>query len=200
MRRSIGCLQTRLPATGWLLGLALLLPAAADAQGVNGGRAAPPAAVRVPIVEYDVTKLPPAVKALREELIAAARSGDIERLRPIIKRMKQRPEFGAADNEDPIEFLRQQSGDGEGFEQLAILLEILEAGFVHVDIGTPEDSYVWPYFARYPITGLTKPQMIELFKIITGGEWEDSKSFGAYSFYRTAIGPDGSWRYFMAGD
>ncbi|MFO1183182.1 MAG: hypothetical protein U1E56_00170 [Bauldia sp.] len=188
-----------------LTGLVALaaLPSAADAQAVNPGRNAADvlAGVRgVPTIEYDVSKLPPAVKALRDELIAAARSGDIEKLRPIVKRMKQRPDFGAGDAEDPIEFLKQQSGDGEGFEQLAILQEILEAGFVHVDRGTPEEAYVWPYFARYPILSLTKPQMIELFKIITGGEWADAKDFGAYTFYRTAIGPDGAWHYFLAGD
>lgn len=181
----------------------LLAPAAANAQGFDPGRNAAGviAGIRgVPTIEYDTSKLPPAVKALRDELIAAARSGDIEKLRAIIKRMKQRPDFGADANEDPIDFLKQQSGDGQGFEQLAILLEILESGFVHVDTGTPEEAYVWPYFARYPILSLSKPQMIELFKIITGGEWQDAKDFGAYTFYRTAIGPDGAWLYFLAGD
>jgi hypothetical protein len=185
-----------------LFAAAALLAGAAGAQAPDPGRNAAGviAGIRgVPTIEYDLDKLPAPVRALRDELIAAARSGDVEKLRPIINRMRPRPDFGGADNDDPIEFLRLESGDGEGFEVLAILLDVLAAGYVHVDVGTAEESYVWPYFARYPIFALTKPQMIELFRIITGGEWKDSKDFGAYTFYRIGIAPDGSWQYFTAG-
>ena len=185
-----------------MLALATAFGGPASAQAPDPGRNAAGviAGIRgVPTIEYDLDKLPAPVRALHDELIAAARTGDVEKLRPIIDRMRPRPDFGGADNDDPVEFLRLESGDGEGFEVLAILLDVLAAGYVHVDVGTAEESYVWPYFARYPIFALTKPQMIELFRIITGGEWKDSKDFGAYTFYRIGIAPDGSWQYFTAG-
>jgi hypothetical protein len=164
----------------------------------------------LPPVEYDVSKLPVPVQRLREQLMEAARTGDIDKLRPIIE---VNPEIGARlqtdpdDPEitepitDPVEYLKAQSGDQDGREILAILLEVLEAGYVHVDIGTPQEMYIWPYFARYPLDGLTPQQMVELFKIITWGDLEQMRSdLGVYSFFRVGISPSGSWEYFETGD
>ena len=60
--------------------------------------------------------------------------------------------------------------------------------------------YVWPYFARYPIEKLTPRQIVELFKLIYAGDWEDMRNEGHYLFYRVGIDPGGKWRYFTAGD
>ena len=115
---------------------------------------------------------------------------------------KAPPNLGAdADQDkDPIAFLKSLSGDPEGREILAILSEVLDAGYVHVDIGTPQEAYIWPYFARYPIDTLTPPQMVELFRILTSSDYDEMKSFGAYMFYRVGIAPNGTWTYFEAGD
>lgn len=155
----------------------------------------------VPIVEYDVSKLPAPVQAIRQKILDAAKSGDLTLLRPIIDANGSLPDLGDDQaNEDPIEFLKSVSGDAEGREILAILLEVLDAGFVHVDAGTPEEMYVWPYFARYPMEKLTPPQIVELFKLIYAGDWEDMRNEGHYLFYRVGIDPSGKWRYFTAGD
>lgn len=154
-----------------------------------------------PVVEYDPSALPTPVRRLREQLIAAARSGDIEQLRPILDANPAAPTFTFGDDAgSPLDQLRAQSGDPEGREILAILLEVLESGYVHVDIGTDQEMYIWPYFARYPVDGLTGPQMVELFRLVTAGDYEDIQSFGAYIFYRVGITPDGTWQYFVAGD
>lgn len=154
-----------------------------------------------PTVEYDLSKLPPAVQAIRERIVEAAKSGDPARLRPVIDASGDMPDFGdAAAADDPVAYLKSVSGDAEGREILAILLEVLDAGFVHVDAGTPEEMYVWPYFARYPMEKLTPPQVVELFKLIYAGDWEDMKNEGHYLFYRVGIDPSGKWRYFTAGD
>jgi hypothetical protein len=163
-----------------------------------------------PPVEYDASKLPVPVQRLREQLMDAARTGDVERLRPIIE---VNPQLGARlqtdpdDPEisepitDPVEYLKAQSGDPEGREILAILLEVLEAGYVHVDIGTPQEMYIWPYFARYPLEGLSPQQTVELFKIITWGDLEQMRGeLGVYSFFRVGISPTGAWEYFETGD
>ncbi|HZE47327.1 MAG TPA: hypothetical protein VE087_10645, partial [Xanthobacteraceae bacterium] len=90
--------------------------------------------------------------------------------------------------------------DSEGVEILATLIDILEAGFVHVDEGTPQEMYLWPYFARMPVTALSAEQKVELFKIVTGADYRDMLDFGAYNFYRLGIGADGTWHFFVTGD
>lgn len=161
--------------------------------------------VRVPIddipeVEYDPAKLPTPVRRLREQIIEAAASGDPEKLRPIFEANGEPPALSFNESDDPVETLRALSGDPEGREILAILIEVLEAGYVHVDAGTPDEMYVWPYFARYPVEALTPPQLVELFKLVFSGDYEDMKTYGAYISYRVGIGPDGTWRFFLVGD
>ena len=85
-------------------------------------------------------------------------------------------------------------------EALSILITVLETAFVHVDVGTPQEIYLWPYFARLPLKALTPPQRVELFRIVTGADYRDMVEFGAYSFYRVGIAPDGTWQFFVAGD
>lgn len=153
-----------------------------------------------PEIEYDTSKLPPPVRRLREQIIEAATTGDIEKLRPIFEANEGPPAINSSGSGDPIEELRSQSGDPEGREILAILIEVLDSGYVHVDAGTPEEMYVWPYFARYPLERLNGPQMVELFKLLTAGDYEDMKTYGVYLFYRVGIDPTGIWQYFVAGD
>ena len=155
----------------------------------------------LPEIIYDTSRLPEPVKRMRDLVLEATRSGDIEKLRPLLGTGDGATQlsFGGVDG-DVIEFLKQNSGDGEGIEILAILEEVLEAGYVHLDAGKPEELYVWPYFFAIPLDKLTPPQRVELFHIITGGDYEDMKSFDAYIFYRAGITPDGRWRFFVSGD
>ena len=66
-----------------------------------------------------------------------ARSGKIEDLRQLIGSGEDITmlSLGGIDG-DPIEFVKSLSGDNQGHEILAILLEVLEAGYVHLDAGT----------------------------------------------------------------
>ncbi|HET7715902.1 MAG TPA: hypothetical protein VFK86_09765 [Bauldia sp.] len=173
-----------------------------DEDGAKDGGGGP---VRVPItdipvVEYDPAKLPTPVRRLREQIIEAAATGDPENLRPIFEANGEPPALSFNESGDPVETLKALSGDPEGREILAILIEVLEAGYVHVDAGTPDEMYVWPYFARYPVNALTAPQLVELFKLVFSGDYEDMKTYGAYISYRVGIAPDGTWRFFLVGD
>ena len=134
-------------------------------------------------------------------ILEATRSGDIEKLRPLIGTGDGATQlsFGGIEG-DPVDFLRELSGDAEGHEILAILEEVLSAGFVHLDAGTASDLYVWPYFFAIPLDRLTNPQRVELFKIVTAGDYDDMKAFGSYIFYRVGIDPSGQWAFFVAGD
>jgi hypothetical protein len=153
-----------------------------------------------PQVFYGDADLPAPVKELRQKLLAAIKSGDLEALRPIITANGETPELSGGDSDDPIATLKLLAGDPQGREILAIMEDVLEAGYVHVDVGTPQEAYVWPYFARYPLNKLTGPQMVELFRLITAGDFQDMQDKGVYSFYRLSISPDGKWESFEDGD
>ena len=154
----------------------------------------------VPEVLYDPSLLPPPVKRLREQIIAAAATGNLDNLTPIIEANGQPPAFSFGHVDEPVAYLRSLSGDAEGREILAILIEVLEAGFVHAEVGTPDEIYIWPYFARYPVNALDAKQIVELFKLVYAGDYEDMLAYGYYLSYRVGIAPDGTWRFFIAGD
>ena len=60
--------------------------------------------------------------------------------------------------------------------------------------------YVWPYFARRPLNGLTPEQKVDLLKIVTGADYREMIEAGCYNFFRLGIGADGIWRFFVTGD
>lgn len=155
----------------------------------------------LPEVSYDLSKLPPAVREMHDKIIEACKTGDIEKLRPLIGTGPNQTQLSLTEIEgDPIKFLHDLSGDTDGQEILAILEMLLETGYVHVNVGKPDEAYVWPYFYAIPLSRLNARQRVELFKIVTAGDYEDMKTFDAYVFYRVGITPQGRWAFFVAGD
>ncbi len=152
-------------------------------------------------VRYDPALLPEPVRRLRQRILDAAASGEPEALRPWLSTGEEATQlsFGEAP-EDPIEFLIGLSGDMQGQEILAILYEVLDSGYVVLDQGTPNELYVWPYFYAVALEDLTPQQRVELFKLVTAGDYEEMKVYGSYIFYRAGISAEGSWRFFVAGD
>lgn len=170
-----------------------LSPAEADATDEEE-------ALAIPEVQYDTAALPEPVQSLRAKIMEACLSGDIERLRPLLSEGADGTQlsFGNVPG-DPIEFLRSISGDSEGHEILAILYEVMAAGFV-LEKDEAAQMYIWPYFYSMPLDTLTAPQRVELFKLVTAGDYEDMKNYGEYIFYRVGITPEGKWQFFVAGD
>jgi hypothetical protein len=155
----------------------------------------------LPEVIYDLDRLPEPVRRMRELIIEATKSGDIQKLKPLIGMGTDATQLSLTEMEgDPIEFLKSLSGDTEGQEILAIMEEVLNAGYVHLDAGTPQELYVWPYFFALPLDKLDARQRVELFKIVTAGDYDDMQQFGTYIFYRVGITPEGKWAFFVAGD
>lgn len=154
-----------------------------------------------PIISHDLEKLPFPARRMHELLVEAAVSGDIEKLRPYIGEGDDQTmlSFGGVDG-DPIDYLQSVSGDEDGYEILAILQEILQAGYVHLEPGSENEMFVWPYFFGVPLEELDAAQRVELYRLVTHGDYLDMKSFGAYIFYRVGITPQGRWRFFVAGD
>lgn len=155
----------------------------------------------LPEVVYDPTKLPAPAARMRQLIIEAAATGELEKLRMLLGSGPTATRLAVSEVDgDPVEYLKSVSGDAEGQEILAILLDVLSAGYVHVDAGTAEEMYVWPYFAAVPLEALKPAQRVELLRIVTAGDVDDMRAYGAYNFYRVGITPDGEWRLFLTGD
>lgn len=152
-------------------------------------------------VLYDISKVPEPVRRMREQIVEAAASGDLERLRPLFGTGATQTQVSVGEaTDDPIGALKDLSGDPDGDEILAIILDIISTGFVHVGQGTPDEMYVWPYFAEKDLKKLTPPERVELLRIVTAGDLADMQEFGGYNFYRLGITADGKWKFFTAGD
>lgn len=152
-------------------------------------------------VMYDFSKAPEPVRKMREKLVEAAASGDPEKLRPLLSEGAEPTALAlGSDNGDPIATIKSVSGDPDGVEVLAIMMDVLNAGFVHVNPGTSDDAYVWPYFAEKPLNTLTLREKVELMRIVTAGDYENMLDAGNYNFFRIGIAPDGKWKFFTAGD
>lgn len=167
---------------------------AADVENVEP--AGPPAEVI-----YDIEKAPEPVRRIRELIIEAAKTGDISKLKPL---MNPGPDQTVvplqAPDQDPIEALKAISGDSDGVEILAILLDIFSTGFVQLDKGTADEAYVWPYFVGKSLGLLTPQEKVELLRIVTAGDVAEMQEYGNYNFFRVGITPDGRWKFLSVGD
>ena len=164
------------------------------------GRVGTRSGQKVSDVLTDVSRLPAPVARMRARIIEAARTGDLDKIVTVMQTNETMPIFSFANERDPVAYWRTNYPESGGLEVLSILLEILDMGFVHVDAGTPQDMYVWPYFAYVPLKELTPPQKVELFKVVTGADYRAMQDFGAYIFYRLGIAPDGTWHFFVSGE
>jgi hypothetical protein len=154
----------------------------------------------IPEVIFDLDRLPPPVARMRERILTAARSGRLEELVAVMRSNDPMPIFSLKDERDPTLYWRSNYPDSGGVEVLATLTDILETGFVHIDEGTPQEMYVWPYFARRPLDGLPAEQKVALLRIVTGADYREMVAAGGYNFFRLGIGADGVWRFFVTGD
>jgi hypothetical protein len=184
-----------------LLLIALLCGATAQAQAPTAPKSkdAQPTAAAPEIIR-DLSRLPEPVRATRERILAAAKSGDPAKVVEVMKSFTPPPAFSFGGDNDPIDYWKSSYPDSDGLEALAILAEVLESPFILLDQGTPQEMYVWPYFFGLPLAKLTPEQKTDLFRLITGADWKEMQEFGAYIFYRVGIAPNGSWQFFVAGD
>jgi hypothetical protein len=165
-------------------------------DGKKKARAEPAPALRI---EYGTEKLPAPVQDMREAILGAVRSGRIEELRHAYELNELKPDLGTHPVGDPVLHWKRTSGDGEGREILAALAEILETGYVVLPLGRDVENnrvYVWPYLAQIPLDKLSPAQDVELLRLVAPAAAKEMKATGKYSFWRTAIGADGTWHFF----
>ena len=176
--------------------------APADDAGSNEPAPGKPAPGTPPLaVLRDVSDLPSPVRKMRERLVEAAASGDLERLRELMGSGSGQTLVTTGEQPaDPVTAIREMSGDQDGYEILASMLNILTTGFVRLNPGTPDEVYVWPYFVGRPLADLKAPEKVELLRIVTSGDFSDMQEFDGYNFYRIGIAPSGQWKFFLSGD
>ena len=151
----------------------------------------------------DLAALPPRVRAMRDKILAAAQSGDIENLRapiewnetpPIFARGAGRPRnFG-----ETIEALKARSFDGKGYEILAILRAIFEQPYAKVTRG-PVTTYVWPAFAVKQQPDVDDETRLAMWRCARFANLGLHNDIGLPLIERVGIGADGTWHYFYSG-
>ena len=143
----------------------------------------------------DNASLPPQVAELRELILSAVRSGNIEDLRTAIDRDGVRPDFGLPASDDAIAALKTASSESTGHETLAALAEILEMPPAALPLGKDIENnliYVWPYLAERPINALSAPETVDLDRLVPAAKVREMHEKKRWTWWRLAIGADGS--------
>lgn len=151
-------------------------------------------------VMRDPAQLPPPVSAMRDRLLEAARTGELAEVQRLVTENRVVVKLDEQPVDSVVLLWRSQYPDTAGLEALSILISTLEAGFVRVDAGTPNEMYVWPYFAQVPLQALGNRELVELLRIVTAYDHQLMLDAGAWTFFRLGIAPDGTWHYFLAGE
>ena len=115
-----------------------------------------------------------------------------------------KPEFSAIQTSelavDPIAFWKQQSADGEGRQILAVLSEILAGPAVRIGAGTSGERFVWPALAETDLGKLTPAQEVQLYRLVPHAEAAALRAGKRWTWWRLAIGADGTWHSFLKAD
>jgi hypothetical protein len=146
------------------------------------------------------TGLPQPVQDMREAMLEAVRSGNIEDLRHAFELNELKPElgpgFGAGGASDPVAYWKKISGDGEGREILAALAQILDMDHAVQPLGRDIENnrvFIWPYLAEIPLAKLTPAQQVDLLRLVPPAAAREMKAGGKYAYWRLVIGADGTW-------
>jgi len=132
-------------------------------------------------------------------ILRAASSGNLAEMRYVLERNEIMPVLSAGEKVvDPLKHWQDISGDGEGREIMAVLIEILTTGYV-VEQQPDTQMYVWPHFAARGVSDLTPPEEVELYRLVSPKEAKRMAEAG-YDHYRLGIGADGTWHFFYRGD
>lgn len=154
-----------------------------------------------PVIASDLSALPEPVQAIRLSLIAAARSGNIENLRPIFETQETQPVVSFGMPPDPVRYLRQASEDRDGAQILAVLLDLLDAPYAYFPNEGETVHYVWPYLsALTTFADLTPAQQVDAYRILTDAQVKELKVMDAWYYWRVVISETGDVTAFVAGD
>jgi len=140
---------------------------------------------------------------MRQAILAAAQSGNIEDLREPLEWNELRPEVSAPSGTDPIAYWRTTSVDGNGREILAVLANILPMRAAELPLGKDIENniiYVWPYLAEADLDKLTPAQEVDLLRLMSPAEAKAMRTAKKWTWWRLTIGADGTWHSFKKAD
>ncbi|MBT3071713.1 hypothetical protein KKP04_12650 [Rhodomicrobium sp. Az07] len=169
-------------------------------QAANEPAAPKPAQPAEVQLGRDATKLPEPVQRMRQAILRAATSGEIEALRLPIDMNELPPIFAKERTPDRIAYLKGASADGNGREMLAVLYSLLTTGYAIKNQGTKNEMIVWPYHAALPLDKLTPSQEVEIYRFLSPARLKEMAAAGKYGWYRVEISPDGVWHTFAKDD
>lgn len=151
----------------------------------------------------DQKPLPQPTAEMREAILAAALSGRVEELRLPLEWNELAPDIAATKVDDPIAYWKKISGDSEGREILAALANILQMRPAHLPLGKDLENniiYVWPYLAEADLEKLTPAEEVDLLRLVRPNEAKAMRKAKKWTWWRLAIGADGTWHSFKKQD
>jgi hypothetical protein len=149
------------------------------------------------------TRLPQNVADLRDAILAAARSGNIDELKVPFDMSGTLPDIGVPTTDDPIKALKAKSADGQGHEILAALIELLNMRPVAQPFGSDIENnlvYVWPYLAERPLGKLTPAEDVDLYRLVSPAKAAEMHEKKRWTWWCLAIAADGNWLMFKQLD
>lgn len=150
-------------------------------------------------VGFGAAGLPANVAEMREAILAAALSGDLEELLIPIQWNELPPDFGDKPPKEMLARWKKESHDGSGREMLALIADILSAPYAARRQGPDIENamvYIWPAFAELPLKNLPPALDVALLRVVSSEEARRMKQSGSYDGYGLAIGADGTWHAF----
>src|SRR4029079_2708737 len=158
---------------------------------------------KLPKPGEDTGPLPEPVEEMRQAILAASHSGNIEDLRVPLDWNELKPATAAPAGEDAIAHWKKTSGDGNGREILAVLADILPMRAAELPFGQDLENniiYVWPYLAEVDLGKLTPPQEVDLIRLVGPAEAKAMREKKKWTWWRLTIGADGTWHSFKKAE
>jgi hypothetical protein len=136
---------------------------------------------------------------MRETILMAVRSGRIDDLKTAIELNEMRPDVSDLPVDDIIAYWRQGSKAGDGREILDALGKILEQPPAVLPLGRDIENnaiYVWPALAERDLTKLAPADDVLLADLMPTDDVATVKAAKRWTWWRIAIGADGTWHSF----
>ncbi len=133
--------------------------------------------------------LPPEVAETHAALLAAAESGDYEALRPLIPDDGFSYTFGQPPAGGPVEHWQNVEAES-GESPIELRARVLELPYT-----LSGGRYVWPF-----AYDKSEDELTDYERELLGDLAAYSGAGSGYLGWRAGIEPDGTWRFFIAGD
>lgn len=138
--------------------------------------------------------LPLPVMELRDALLTAAKTGNLEEFKAATDVSSTKPDLGGDQNLDIQAALKAASGDADGREALAALSEVLELAPATLPLGRDLENnlvYVWPYLSSKPLDTLSASEVIDLYRLVPAAKVIEMRHKRRWLWWQIEIAADG---------